>query len=978
MADGKIKKGDLLEQGAVEDFNRLDEAILKNVDSLTQLLNLGRKASSSGAFTPLSKETTETVKKTNAALTEYEKIIRETTRLQERNSAANREALSSLAAERAQRTQLNKELREEAILSGRLGDAYRRLRIQRDRAANSLRNLVASEKASNAELRKAQREFDRLDNQVRKADRAIGNFRDNVGNYGSAVRNVTAFTLQFAGALGILSTVEVVRGIFETTKEIDSLRLGLEQVTESTEEFNETQEFLATVSERAGVNLLDITKRYVNLRAAAKTTNLTLDQTRDIFDAIVSAGALLGRTQDDVNGALRATEQILSKGTVQAEEIRGQLGERLPGAFQILEQALGLANGELNEFLEVGGVLSVEAIPALSRGLESTFNTQLNGRVETLEANTQRLQNAVEDLVNTFSAGDGPITRFFNTILEGATRSVKFFANLGKSTEEIEEAFNRAASQEQFTNTLRAINKEAESSEKSIVEVARAYRGDFLNSVNLAKSRIQALEEEQAELNKTTGGTLFGFSKQEIRLKELNKQLEEQRRNLALYQGGIDAVNSVLRKNSDEVSFNTDKLEENAKQQKLIIDFFQFYSETTAGEVLKFYKDLRDSVDVGTSEWFEYNEELRRAEESLKAIVDQRQILNGDLGPIEFIEEGEDPFADVQEFLSGAPLDSSLETLANRLKSSKEDIVAEFESLYERDFSKFVEYEEEKVKQFNLLQRQRRQTFTAGLDFIDSLNETYLQLQLERIEAEEEKSIEAFENVSNNKESSVNAIEIAEIKRAEQEKRLEEERVRAEQNAFIFRQALAVGDIFLADSVARARALAATAGIIPVALGLKTLALLNAAIAKQTAFSLASVAAQTVPAFFYKGKPLGDNYEGPGVWGEYRREARITPEGLVEISPDRPTLTHVGRDDLILKSIPDFKAALGNPNSEAFKRISGGVEKRTKDRLQIVSVGGAGVDNKGIQKAVERGMAKFANRPNNITIVNRQKRRRYT
>ena len=41
----------------------------------------------------------------------------------------------------------------------------------------------------------------------------------------------------------------------------------------------------------------------------------------------------MGLSADQTSGVLLALQQMISKGTVQAEELRGQLGERLPGAL---------------------------------------------------------------------------------------------------------------------------------------------------------------------------------------------------------------------------------------------------------------------------------------------------------------------------------------------------------------------------------------------------------------------------------------------------------------------------------------------------------------------------------------------------------------------------------------------------------------------------------------------------------------------
>ena len=63
----------------------------------------------------------------------------------------------------------------------------------------------------------------------------------------------------------------------------------------------------------------------------------------------------------------------MSKGTVQAEELRGQLGERLPGAFNLAAQAMGVTTQELNKMLDNGEVLAIDLLPKLAEVLDERF-----------------------------------------------------------------------------------------------------------------------------------------------------------------------------------------------------------------------------------------------------------------------------------------------------------------------------------------------------------------------------------------------------------------------------------------------------------------------------------------------------------------------------------------------------------------------------------------------------------------------------
>lgn len=64
------------------------------------------------------------------------------------------------------------------------------------------------------------------------------------------------------------------------------------------------------------------------------------------------AGSALALSKDQMDGVFLALGQMISKGKVQAEELRGQLGERLPGAFDMAAKAMGRHHGETRRHAE--------------------------------------------------------------------------------------------------------------------------------------------------------------------------------------------------------------------------------------------------------------------------------------------------------------------------------------------------------------------------------------------------------------------------------------------------------------------------------------------------------------------------------------------------------------------------------------------------------------------------------------------------
>src|SRR5690606_38381642 len=116
--------------------------------------------------------------------------------------------------------------------------------------------------------------------------------------------------------------------------------------------------FLRRTADEMGQSFASISAAYARFSAASRGTAIEGEATRDVFLAITKASTVLGLSADQTSGALNAIQQMISKGTVQAEELRGQLGERLPGAFQIASRAMGVTTAELSKMLEQGQVIS--------------------------------------------------------------------------------------------------------------------------------------------------------------------------------------------------------------------------------------------------------------------------------------------------------------------------------------------------------------------------------------------------------------------------------------------------------------------------------------------------------------------------------------------------------------------------------------------------------------------------------------------
>ncbi|MBN9430731.1 MAG: tape measure protein, partial [Burkholderiales bacterium] len=157
-------------------------------------------------------------------------------------------------------------------------------------------------------------------------------------------------------------------------------------------------DYVRGMANRMGLSLLPAMDGYSKLAAAARGTALEGANTRKVFEAVSKASVVMGLSAEQTNGALLALQQMVSKGTVQAEELRGQLGERLPGAFQIAARAMGVSTQELGKMLEQGQVLADEFLPKFANQLDRELAGSTEDASKSAQASLNRFGNAWDDL----------------------------------------------------------------------------------------------------------------------------------------------------------------------------------------------------------------------------------------------------------------------------------------------------------------------------------------------------------------------------------------------------------------------------------------------------------------------------------------------------------------------------------------------------------------------------------------------------
>jgi tape measure domain-containing protein len=257
--------------------------------------------------------------------------------------------------------------------------------------------IVSEERAKQSKIR-----TDRLEQQ--STEKTVKSKRGLATVFNGLIKSIGVY----AAAMFALNRIVqfFTRDLLDMTKKLDSLDFSMKTVLKSQEEFAETQLFLRDTAVAYGQDILTLTERYIKFRAAAQQSNMTVRDTMQIFNSTAKAASVLGLKTDEVNGVFLALEQMISKGKVTTEELRRQLGERLPGAFGIMADAMGVPISQLDKMLKAGEIISTEALPKFAIALEEAYGIKAVETVDTLAAAQGRLRTSWVQFVQALEAGD--------------------------------------------------------------------------------------------------------------------------------------------------------------------------------------------------------------------------------------------------------------------------------------------------------------------------------------------------------------------------------------------------------------------------------------------------------------------------------------------------------------------------------------------------------------------------------------------
>ena len=595
------------------------------------------------------------------------------------------------------RNALNKQRVQSIALNEKLASAYNQLSQKEAESARRVQDLIArgrtatqTQRQFNTELRTAQNEFNKYRARVLEADKAVGRWNRTGERSIGFMRNlVGAFGI--AGGVTLFATIAT--DIFQTTKELQSLNNALKQVTDTQSNFTEQQQFLARISEAYGVEIKGLTKQFTQFYVSAKD-KISGREIQQIFESVTKAGASIGLSVEAQERAFLALNQMMSKGTVSAEELRGQLGEALPGAFGIMAKAIGVTEKELGNMMKAGEVLASDVLPRFAKQLEITYGIENVNRVENLASAQTRLANSWTEFVASLDKNGNKLSAFLIGTLNTVTKIVQGIQIALESQAETQKRTSDSVNENAKKGALEYLRGLKEN-KKEEIELIRSYSREEINE-NLEK--IKKLQAQNKELKKKEN-SIWGLSLNDKENLRENKDAIQELVNLNAYYGGkIKAtyifeqeINAKKKKAKIEETSDTKKNTKAKKEEAKVIETFLLGSIGWYEQQIKLLKEQADVIKANSTVVLAENEAYNK---QLSIIADYQLGLEKLLGVKKDLIDNEGIALDLggSEFITDEDGDRLMEEgdkLRELLKDFKQGFIDDFAD--QSGFGKFLD-----------------------------------------------------------------------------------------------------------------------------------------------------------------------------------------------------------------------------------------------------------------------------------------------
>lgn len=214
---------------------------------------------------------------------------------------------------------------------------------------------------------------------------------------------------------------------------LQSFNNTLAAISPSAEAAADSNKFVMDIVSKYNVPLASARTGFAKLYASMQPAGFNGEDIEGLFTGVSKAAAVFGLSADKVDRVNYAFAQMASKGQVMSEELKGQLGDVLPGAMAIFAEAAGFkgpdAISKFSEELEAGrykGLAMVDLLNNVSVVMNTKFASGAEGASKTFQGAINKMQTS---LTLFYEAFEPAAIQFAGAVVTPLTNGLKILSD---------------------------------------------------------------------------------------------------------------------------------------------------------------------------------------------------------------------------------------------------------------------------------------------------------------------------------------------------------------------------------------------------------------------------------------------------------------------------------------------------------------------------------------------------------------------
>ena len=273
--------------------------------------------------------------------------------------------------------------------------SYSRMNEELQQYGNRLKEAIAAGNLNDVTLGRMGEKYKRLQGEVAAVDdkfKQLTGQMEDTGNESIALSSLFG-NLAADGIQRVIASLgNMIGDMSKAGVAMDGIKNTMAAGARGLRQGADEMAFTADMAGRLGLNLQSTYEPYAKFMTSFTRSGGTIAQSRQIFEDLSTAMVSLHLSSAQMENVFVALEQMANKGTVQAEELKRQLGNALPGAFELAAQSMGITAGELMDLMKKGEVMSKDFLPNFAAMVKDSLGKQIGIAVDQYNAHLNRMQ----------------------------------------------------------------------------------------------------------------------------------------------------------------------------------------------------------------------------------------------------------------------------------------------------------------------------------------------------------------------------------------------------------------------------------------------------------------------------------------------------------------------------------------------------------------------------------------------------------